>query len=93
MWPVGVGDAHRFKPALNSKGLRRVFDNVSFYLFRFKPALNSKGLRRLNAFALREREQLQASPEFKGIKTIQHAPLIQRLRFKPALNSKGLRHL
>ena len=60
----------------------------------FKPALNSKGLRQLThghiggAVALR----LQASPEFKGIKTVEREITFEAaLRFKPALNSKGLR--
>ena len=34
---------------------------------------------------------LQASPEFKGIKTVFGVLLVNLCRFKPALNSKGLR--
>ena len=58
-----------FKPALNSKGLRPV--QRSLYAapdISFKPALNSKGLR-LQIGTDHEQLELQASPEFKGIKT------------------------
>ena len=34
---------------------------------------------------------LQASPEFKGIKTLNAAIQVNSGSFKPALNSKGLR--
>ena len=37
--------------------------------------------------------RLQASPEFKGIKTAVPLKLAMVLRFKPALNSKGLRQM
>ena len=61
-----------FKPALNSKGLRRSrdFKRLSAAV-GFKPALNSKGLRPLLYRACRREVLLQASPEFKGIKTRQ----------------------
>ena len=80
-----------FKPALNSKGLRRAVVGLALRLGGFKPALNSKGLR---LFALHNQSSfvlLQASPEFKGIKTRSRLLSITFLRFKPALNSKGLR--
>ena len=58
----------------------------------FKPALNSKGLRRVHARKLRSSIGLQASPEFKGIKTDVGAQTQTNVAgFKPALNSKGLR--
>jgi len=62
----GVG----FKPALNSKGLR-LFE-LAYFLWRcgFKPALNSKGLRPNKIPGDINSPRLQASPEFKGIKTL-----------------------
>ena len=57
----------------------------------FKPALNSKGLRPAAEHAIRAKNGLQASPEFKGIKTQNHRQGRQTQCFKPALNSKGLR--
>ena len=58
-----------FKPALNSKGLRPNRNASTWNIFRFKPALNSKGLRPSKAAAVAIAVMLQASPEFKGIKT------------------------
>ncbi len=60
----------RFKPALISKGLRLSIGRwASYGRLRFKPALISKGLR-LNTIALQLAiVGLQASPDFKGIKT------------------------
>ena len=90
----GLVIAHdgRFKPALNSKGLRREHSGEVFgQLHGFKPALNSKGLRRARRHAA-ARLRLQASPEFKGIKTAYHPrQVVAAPGFKPALNSKGLR--
>ena len=61
-------------------------------IYRFKPALNSKGLRLSYALNIRSTRKLQASPEFKGIKTaISIQTKIHCIGFKPALNSKGLR--
>ena len=57
----------------------------------FKPALNSKGLRPMRCSAAMRALELQASPEFKGIKTWTLSWARARMRFKPALNSKGLR--
>ena len=57
-----------FKPALNSKGLRRNLHNHGTSI-RFKPALNSKGLRLQFLASFNKVSLLQASPEFKGIKT------------------------
>ena len=57
----------------------------------FKPALNSKGLRQLYAGYSGCSNTLQASPEFKGIKTAASGVFAMVKSFKPALNSKGLR--
>ena len=57
----------------------------------FKPALNSKGLRRRAGGLVAWTHALQASPEFKGIKTYTRATPRHKFSFKPALNSKGLR--
>ena len=57
-----------FKPALNSKGLRRFicFYIPSFHLLQASPEFKGiKTQRRRN----RRIDPLQASPEFKGIKT------------------------
>ena len=59
----------RSKPALNSKGLRPPALRQFISQSRSKPALNSKGLRRWKRERERRRDALQASPEFKGIKT------------------------
>ena len=56
----------------------------------FKPALNSKGLRRCRGCSY-SLKKLQASPEFKGIKTALPSSVRRFWGFKPALNSKGLR--
>ena len=81
----------RFKPALNSKGLRPNVVETDAST-RFKPALNSKGLRPLDGGVTVVGIRLQASPEFKGIKTCSaHCNQNSRVGFKPALNSKGLR--
>ena len=61
--------AKRFKPALNSKGLRPPTLRAPTPAQRFKPALNSKGLRLGTVGHLKTPIRLQASPEFKGIKT------------------------
>ena len=58
-----------FKPALNSKGLRRNDDLACTPSISFKPALNSKGLRQNDMHKILSNLELQASPEFKGIKT------------------------
>ena len=64
-----AGRTVRFKPALNSKGLRPIFELYPSWLMSFKPALNSKGLRRVELYHQNLDRELQASPEFKGIKT------------------------
>ena len=56
----------------------------------FKPALISKGLR-LTDNLTQCADGLQASPDFKGIKTVMHGIRQHRNGFKPALISKGLR--
>ena len=60
-------------------------------LGRFKPALISKGLRLSRILALLNASLLQASPDFKGIKTRPACAHRSPWRFKPALISKGLR--
>jgi len=57
----------------------------------FKPALISKGLRLPRQERIEELLQLQASPDFKGIKTRRVQSLQCLSCFKPALISKGLR--
>ena len=64
---------------------------IPFAPVRFKPALNSKGLRRTTDSIISASTMLQASPEFKGIKTSAICASDSGSRFKPALNSKGLR--
>ncbi len=58
-----------FKPALISKGLRLGWDIKLPNTFGFKPALISKGLRQETGCDAGVRGVLQASPDFKGIKT------------------------
>ena len=81
-----------FKPALISKGLRpRPAVNPAVPL-GFKPALISKGLRLDLHLRIQQIVLLQASPDFKGIKTaVSFGQLVALGRFKPALISKGLR--
>ena len=88
----GVPPAHAgSKPALNSKGLRRILPMLFKPYGRSKPALNSKGLRHATIISS-SRWRLQASPEFKGIKTMRVTSVSpQPVGSKPALNSKGLR--
>ena len=63
--------ARRFKPALISKGLRP--SCPPFHRrWGFKPALISKGLRRIYHNRNFPTIRLQASPDFKGIKTQPH---------------------
>ena len=57
----------------------------------FKPALISKGLRLGDVLQRELVSALQASPDFKGIKTVQLVQLRWLGGFKPALISKGLR--
>jgi len=64
---------------------------IPFAPVRFKPALNSKGLRLTTDSIISASTMLQASPEFKGIKTSAICASDSGSRFKPALNSKGLR--
>ncbi len=65
---------------------------MAIKLVRFKPALISKGLRLSSSRASSRRSSLQASPDFKGIKTPLPAPSrCASGGFKPALISKGLR--
>ena len=59
----------------------------------FKPALNSKGLRLCGGLCCCGEVGLQASPEFKGIKTEGAVGSGKARGFKPALNSKGLRQM
>ncbi len=78
-----------FKPALNSKGLRRLNVRKAIALDRFKPALNSKGLRR-SWRRIYRCLSLQASPEFKGIKTWSaHDTVSRRLQASPEF--KGIK--
>ena len=79
------------KPALNSKGLRRTAHRCVDQLHGSKPALNSKGLRRIGEVSPSICLVLQASPEFKGIKTKSNLINSSAGCSKPALNSKGLR--
>ena len=65
-----------FKPALNSKGLRPWVPLADYDGLRFKPALNSKGLR-LGFVEVHGVLGLQASPEFKGIKTNQCLKVVE----------------
>ena len=83
----------RFKPALNSKGLRPDL-MVSFTTM---PSLQAspefKGIKTPHRSVEPMRHvPLQASPEFKGIKTLEQLKQAGMHGFKPALNSKGLRH-
>ena len=60
----------RFKPALISKGLRRTAPSAQRRpAIGFKPALISKGLRPDYCANVTDGTVLQASPDFKGIKT------------------------
>ena len=80
----------RFKPALNSKGLRPKDAATIAAENSFKPALNSKGLRhneRLKGVTL---ALLQASPEFKGIKTMDF-PRIRNFRLQASPEFKGIK--
>ncbi len=60
-------------------------------MFGSKPALNSKGLRHRRYRSILGNGGLQASPEFKGIKTLVDGRGDAAMGSKPALNSKGLR--
>ena len=60
---------YRFKPALNSKGLRRVGVDVSRSLM-LQASPEFKGIKTGGCVAIHFFLSLQASPEFKGIKTL-----------------------
>ena len=68
----------RFKPALNSKGLRLEAVAKLSRPNGFKPALNSKGLRHFFGGNGLSCLPLQASPEFKGIKTFTTLTAVSR---------------
>ena len=83
--------ALRFKPALNSKGLRPFkAANFATYSSGFKPALNSKGLRPMKAAAIWI-SALQASPEFKGIKTVKDEGLFGLGGLQASPEFKGIK--
>ncbi len=66
VWPALM----RFKPALISKGLRQLNGGDFEGKPCFKPALISKGLRLGDVERCHAARVLQASPDFKGIKTL-----------------------
>ena len=88
---LALGSRINFKPALNSKGLRRgsgSSHNVSLY----QASPEFKGIK-TSLYQLKHRlTTYQASPEFKGIKTLMSPRVPLLCSIKPALNSKGLRH-
>ena len=59
----------RFKPALNSKGLRQIFSGCPF-LPSLQASPEFKGIKTLLCYPMYQHCELQASPEFKGIKTV-----------------------
>src|SRR5574337_1005187 len=57
----------------------------------FKPALISKGLRLLGRFGSGSTPGLQASPDFKGIKTMPGGVVGQHGRFQASPDFKGIK--
>ena len=59
----------RFKPALNSKGLRPMRCSLYLHDFSLQASPEFKGIKTSLKDEQKKTRRLQASPEFKGIKT------------------------
>ena len=64
-----------FKPALNSKGLRRRAGGLVAWTHALQASPEFKGIKTTFLDSFCNRKLLQASPEFKGIKTENHLPV------------------